>query len=65
MKVEIVRDKCVASGNCVELAGEMFTQSEEDGKVMLIAGDETDDPKVMQAAMLCPVGAIFIDGELP
>ena len=65
MKIEIVRDKCVASGNCVELAGKIFAQSEEDGKVILIFGDETEDPDVIQAAMLCPVGAILINGELP
>ena len=66
MKVEILRDKCVGSGNCVELAGKMFAQSDDDGKVVLIGQEEMpEDPDVIQAAMLCPVGAILIDGQLP
>lgn len=66
MKVEILRDKCVGSGNCVELAGQRFAQSDEDGKVVLLGSVEMpDDPDVVQAAMLCPVGAILIDGQLP
>jgi len=65
MKIEILRDKCISSGNCVELAGGVFGQSEEDGKVILIASDESEDPNAREAATLCPVGAILIDGEVP
>lgn len=66
VKIEILRDKCVGSGNCVDLAGRVFAQSEEDGKVVLVAGDDmAEDRAVIEAAMLCPVGAILIDGELP
>lgn len=65
MKVEILRDKCVGSGNCVELAPKVFDQSDDDGKVILVADDETNDEAAREAASLCPVGAILIDGELP
>jgi len=65
MKIEILRDRCISSGNCVELAGKVFAQSEDDSKVILVGGDESDDPQVREAAILCPVGAILIDGELP
>jgi ferredoxin len=65
VKIQILRDKYIGSGNCVLEAEHLFTQSEEDGKVLLNDGDETDDPKAVQAAILCPVGAITIDGKLP
>jgi ferredoxin len=65
MKVEILRYKCISSGNCVELAAQTFAQSEDDSKVILIDNGEADDPNVREAAMLCPVGAILIDGKLP
>jgi ferredoxin len=59
MKVEILREKCVGSGNCVELVPKIFGQSEEDGKVVLTDGDETYDEAALQAALLCPVGRDF------
>lgn len=65
MKVEISRDKCIGSGNCVLEAEHLFSQSEDDGKVLLPDGYETDDPKAIEAAILCPVGAIMIDGKIP
>jgi len=65
MKIEILRDKCISSGNCVQMAEQVFGQSDEDGKVILVNGPDTDDEDVREAAMLCPVGAILIDGEVP
>lgn len=65
MKVEILRDKCVGSGNCVELASHMFSQDEDDGKVVLTSDEASpDDAAIMEAASCCPVGAILIDGKL-
>jgi ferredoxin len=65
VKVEILRDKCVGSGNCVELAKWVFAQDDEDGKVLLVAGsDIPDSDAVMEAALICPVGAIMINGKL-
>ena len=66
MKIEILREKCVGAGNCVELAAKIFGQDEADGKVVLKSAAEIDEnPDVRQAAMLCPVGAILIDGKAP
>lgn len=59
-----MRDKCVGSGNCVELASRKFSQDEDDGKVILVGDDDIDeDEAVMEAARCCPVGAILIDGK--
>ena len=65
MKIEILRDKCIGSGNCVLQAENIFSQSDEDGKVLLLHGELSDDLNAVEAAMLCPVGAILIDGQVP
>jgi len=62
MRVVIDEDKCVAAGQCVAAAMEVFDQRDEDGVVVLL--DEfpptelTDD--VRQAAAVCPALAITI-----
>jgi len=62
MKVIIDQDKCVASGQCVLSAPDVFDQREEDGIVILL--DETppresaDD--VNEAATICPARAILV-----
>ena len=63
MKVMIDQDKCVASGQCVVSAEEVFDQRDEDGIVVLL----TDNPpaeladNVREAAAICPAMAISID----
>jgi ferredoxin len=63
MKVIIDDDKCVASGQCVLAAEDVFDQRDEDGIVVLLdehphAG-QTDD--VRQAVSVCPALAITIE----
>jgi ferredoxin len=63
MKVTVDQDKCVASGQCVMAAMEVFDQRDEDGVVVLL----TDDPPpeqaedVRQAAAVCPALAITVE----
>ncbi|WP_214408836.1 ferredoxin [Sphaerisporangium fuscum] len=63
MKVIIDQDKCVASGQCVVAAAEVFDQRDEDGIVVLLnpapPAEQADD--VRQAAALCPALAIQIE----
>ncbi|GAA5015696.1 ferredoxin [Actinopolymorpha pittospori] len=63
MKVSIDQDKCVASGQCVMAAAEVFDQRDEDGIVVLLnenpPEEQADD--VRQAAALCPALAITVD----
>jgi ferredoxin len=60
MKVSVEADKCVAAGQCVLLAPDVFDQREEDGVVVLL--DETPGPEhhdaVREAALVCPAAAI-------
>jgi ferredoxin len=60
MKVEVDVPKCVAAGQCVLVAPEVFDQRDEDGMVVLL--DETPAPDlheaVREAAMVCPAAAI-------
>jgi ferredoxin len=62
MKVEVDVPKCVASGQCVLIAPEVFDQRDEDGMVMLL--DETPAEHlhegVRESAMVCPAAAIHL-----
>ncbi|MEU5323845.1 ferredoxin [Streptomyces sp. NPDC021056] len=59
MKVELEADKCVASGQCVLAATDVFDQ-DDDGIAILLAeevGDELVDD-VKEAVAVCPAAAI-------
>ncbi|MFD7921131.1 ferredoxin [Streptomyces sp. NPDC059740] len=62
MKLTVDHGKCVASGQCVMAAGDVFDQREEDGLVVLLTEDPpaalADD--VRHAAALCPSSAITV-----
>ena len=62
MKVSVEEGKCVASGQCVLLAPEVFDQRDEDGVVVLLedspAADQFDS--VREAAVVCPAAAIHL-----
>jgi ferredoxin len=63
MKVFIDQDKCVASGQCVLAAADVFDQRDEDGVVILLnpnpPAELADD--VRQAAAVCPALAIRVE----
>ncbi|MBS2538979.1 ferredoxin [Catenulispora sp. NF23] len=63
MKVIIDQDKCVASGQCVLAAPEVFDQREEDGIVVLLAENPPQDAAeaIREAAALCPALAIALE----
>jgi ferredoxin len=60
MRVEVDVPKCVASGQCVLLAPDVFDQRDEDGMVVLL--DETPSAElqdaVRESATVCPAAAI-------
>ncbi|MFJ2176854.1 ferredoxin [Streptomyces sp. NPDC101062] len=62
MKVSVAADKCVAAGQCVLIAPEVFDQREEDGVVVLL--DEAPAPElhdeVRESALVCPAAAIHL-----
>jgi ferredoxin len=63
MKVTVDQDRCIASGQCVLTADDVFDQSEEDGIVVLLNPNpparRAED--VRQAAALCPARAITVE----
>ncbi|MGW0337301.1 ferredoxin [Streptomyces sp. NPDC003011] len=60
MRVELDEPKCVASGQCVMAAPEVFDQRDEDGIAFLLdekpPADALDD--VREAVAVCPAAAI-------
>jgi ferredoxin len=63
MRVEVDVPKCVASGQCVMLAPDVFDQREEDGVVVLLDPSPPGEllPDVHNAAAMCPAEAIAIE----
>ena len=64
MKVELEADKCVASGQCVVAAMEVFDQ-DDDGIVMILNDrpEGADQESARRAAALCPARAISLSGD--
>lgn len=62
MKVTIDQDKCVASGQCVMAAEDVFDQRDEDGIVVLLEESPSDEraEDVEHAAAVCPALAITV-----
>lgn len=65
MKVIVDQNKCVASGQCVLSAPEVFDQREEDGIVVLRADTPPQglEDEVRQAVALCPAQAIWVEEQ--
>ncbi|MFF7890193.1 ferredoxin [Streptomyces sp. NPDC007896] len=65
MKVIVDQNKCVASGQCVLSAPEVFDQREEDGIVVLLAENPPEGlaDDVRQAVALCPAQAIWLEEQ--
>ena len=62
MKVIIDQEKCVASGQCVLSAPDVFDQREQDGIVILLDETPPEDNagEVNEAAAICPARAILV-----
>ncbi|MET9491214.1 ferredoxin [Nocardia sp. NPDC006630] len=63
MKVTVEPDRCIASGQCALLAGEVFDQRDDDGVVVLLNENPPPDQAgpVHEAAKFCPALAIHIE----
>ncbi|MEV1082745.1 ferredoxin [Streptomyces sp. NPDC050211] len=60
MRVELDEPKCVASGQCVMAAPDVFDQRDDDGVAILLEehpGEELLD-EVREAVAICPAAAI-------
>ena len=60
-KVTVATDRCISSGNCVDVASDAFDM-DDDGLVVALV-DEVDDQvrdQVELAVRVCPVQAILL-----
>lgn len=62
MKITTTEDTCVAAGQCVLSAPNVFAQRVEDGKVQLLdeSPPEAEHDQVQEAADYCPSASIHI-----
>ncbi len=66
MKIEIDRTMCIGSGNCVNLAPEVFQLDEENLVDFNEDTPDIDQDRLIEACSLCPVDALGVvdsDGE--
>jgi ferredoxin len=62
IRIEVDRALCIGSGDCVDTAPDVFELDAED-KARVIDPDGAPTDEVVDAAMNCPVTAIFVFGE--
>jgi ferredoxin len=60
--VEVDRDLCIGSGDCVATAPAVF-ELDDEGKAVVLDPDAAPQEEVLEAARNCPVTAIFVAGE--
>jgi ferredoxin len=65
LKVVVDEGRCIAAGQCVAIAADVFDQRDEDGIVVVLeehpAAEHTED--VREAAAVCPALAIRLEEE--
>ena len=62
IRVEVDRDLCIGSADCVETAPDVF-ELDDDAKAVVIDADGDPLDEVVEAARNCPVTAILVTGE--
>lgn len=62
VRVEVDRDLCIGSGDCVDTAPDVF-ELDDEGKAVVIDPDGASTDEIVDAAMNCPVTAILVAGE--
>lgn len=64
MKLTVDQDKCCGAGACVLAAPDLFDQRDEDGVVILLEAEPSDDQHAAarEAAAVCPAAAIGVEG---
>ena len=63
MKVTVDQSKCIAAGQCVLAAADVFDQRDDDGVVVLLdpSPSAAQLADVQEAAALCPARAIIVE----
>ena len=58
LTVSIDRSLCIGSGNCVNLAPEVFVIDEENLVTFTDEPEDIDQDRLQEACMICPVDAL-------
>jgi ferredoxin len=60
-EIKVLTDRCISSGNCIDVAPELFDMDDA-GIVIALADEVGDDGRAdaQQAADVCPVQAILL-----
>jgi len=59
--VEVQRDVCIGSGDCVDTEPRVFRLDDEE-KAVVIDADAASVDEIIDAATNCPIAAIFVTG---
>jgi ferredoxin len=62
IRIEVDRDLCIGSGDCVASEPAVFSLDDE-GKAIVLDADAAEIEDTVDAARNCPVTAIFVIGE--
>lgn len=62
IRVEVDRDLCIGSGDCVATQPDVF-ELDDEGKAVVLDVDVAPIDDIVEAARNCPVTAIFVIGE--
>lgn len=62
IEIEIDEERCVAGGQCVMAASDVFDQRDDDGVVVLLEANPPADrlDAVRRAELVCPAAAIRV-----
>ncbi len=62
MRIEFDEPKCVAAGQCVMVAPDLFDQREEDGVAIVLNAEPGPEhhEDAREAAAVCPAAAILL-----
>lgn len=61
--VRIERELCIGSGNCVNLAPEVFELDERQIVTFVEAPEEIERNRLLEACQVCPVDALIASDE--
>ena len=68
LTVQVERDGCISSGNCIKVAPDLFEFDDESIAVFAKTADDASRDQVIEACEVCPVDALSIpqpDGKKP